>query len=178
MAYCGEHVHFVSLFTFTERLQAHMYSGDSYSDTAFDVLGTPPSTELPMGNTPFYEDRTGPRWPLHLTELYNDSTIKTYCFAHAGSSIDQAIDNNVGATDLVEQVEDICIPSYVDYDFGGSDWNPDTSLFIIFFGINDNRLLLEREGRERWIIQERILERYTDMLREVRLKVHNLHCLC
>ena len=126
-----------------------------------------------MGNTPFYEDLTGPRWPLHLTERYNDSFIQTYCFARSGASVDKTIDNNVNPPDFVEQVDDIFIPAYVEYDFNESNWESETSLFIIFFGINDNRLLDQREKRKSWVIQETILERYAEMLHEVRLNIHN-----
>ncbi|KAG8529545.1 uncharacterized protein KY384_006182 [Bacidia gigantensis] len=138
--------------------------GDSYSDTGFDVVGEQPSEEKPMGNSPFYWEHTGPRWPMLLTETYNDSAIKTYCFATSGASVDKTIDNNVVPPDFVEQVERIFIPSFVKDNSEESSWKPETSLFVVFFGINDNRLLEMMPGSRTSETQRRMLERYSDML--------------
>ena len=81
----------------------------------------------------------GGKWPVHLTTVYNDSLIQTYCFARSGAFVDRTIVNE-NQPDFVEQMERDFLPGYVAYDFGQSAWRADKSLFIIFFGINDNRL--------------------------------------
>ena len=121
--------------------QADQRSGDSWSDTKFDVIGEQPSPEQPMGNPPFPGDRDtkGAKWPVHLTTAYNDSLIQTYCFARSGAAVVREIVKNNEA-DLVEEVEKDFLPGYVDFDFGQSEWKSASSLFIFFIGINDNHI--------------------------------------
>ncbi|KAL9128826.1 MAG: hypothetical protein Q9217_002579 [Psora testacea] len=113
--------------------------GDSWSDTWFDVAGEQPSPEQPMGNPPFQgnKDAQHDRWPVHLTTAYNDSLIQTYCFARSGASVEHDIVRNEHS-DFFEQVEEEFLPRYVDYEFGPQGWTSSNSLFITFFGVNDN----------------------------------------
>ena len=109
------------------------------------------------------------RWPVPLTSTYNDSFVKTYNFARSGSVVDHkaiAWDGPMG-TDLFDQYGYDFKPAYMEYDMNASNWKPETSLFIIFMGINDNLKIHEGEHDE--YTQTRILTRYEEFLQQVSL---------
>ncbi|KAH7141058.1 hypothetical protein EDB81DRAFT_692667 [Dactylonectria macrodidyma] len=114
-------------------VQKIFYFGDSYTKTGFDAEGDQPSSSNPLGN-PAYPGRTssnGPNWVDYLTVRYNDSSIFSYDFAVGGSTVDNSIIKN--GYDFVDQLYEDFIPNYGD----GETWSSETSLFAVWFGIND-----------------------------------------
>ena len=91
--------------------------------------------------------------------------------AEAGSCVDKNLCGG-DTCDLFEQLEQRFIPAYVDYDMGTTEWDPDTSLFIVFIGINDvwrqasSDELIQQDAEER--IGD-IARRYADFLDQVGL---------
>ena len=157
------------------RLLANGCSGDSWSDTFFNHLGDQPSIEQPLGNPPFpgTKDTKGAKWPVHLTTAYNDSLIQTYVFSISGASVAGKPWNHTFG-DFISEVEERFLPNYVDHDFGHSNWSPETSLFTVFFGINDNVQIDDRlvDGRIQEFevahkLQKRQLTRYEEMMDKV-----------
>ncbi|RAL62160.1 hypothetical protein DID88_002644 [Monilinia fructigena] len=67
--------------------------GDSYSQTDFDITGTKPSADNPIGNPAFPGDTTdnGINWIGHLVETHNSSLLLSYNFAFGGAVVDASI---------------------------------------------------------------------------------------
>ncbi|KAL9072669.1 MAG: hypothetical protein Q9157_005003 [Trypethelium eluteriae] len=111
--------------------------GDSYSSTEFDLKGAQPNPANPLGNPPYpgSTSSNGPNWVDFITTTWNESYIRTYNLAVGGATVD---------SDLVppflpfipsmkQQIEDRYLPIYG----SPSKWNPNTTLFAIWIGIND-----------------------------------------
>jgi len=114
--------------------------GDSYTTTGFNATSGPqPSAGNPLGN-PKYPGNTasdGPNWVDYLTVKYNDSLVLTYNLAYGGATVDSALVAQYLPTvlSLEEQIQTEFVPLY-----GGqklATWEPSTTLFAIFIGIND-----------------------------------------
>lgn len=144
-----------------------MISGDSYSDTYFNLNGELPSPNAPMGNPPYLgsEAAGGAKWPVYLTTQYNDSLIQTYNLARSGATVDNEImpDNRY---DFVREVRERFIPAFVAGNEDQSKWNPATALFATFFGINDNTVVLNWDKGRSEAIAEAIAQ-YGALLEEV-----------
>ena len=146
-------------------------SGDSYSDTMFECLGDEPSNANPMGNhgpgLASWVQET--RWPVFLTTKYNDSLLYTYNFAKAGAMVSRDIIRNTGnrGKAMTEQFEDLFKPAYVDYKEGTSSWTAESSLFIIFIGINDNLRLHDSDGHVDGETQREIMHAYQTFMNDV-----------
>ena len=146
-------------------------SGDSWTDTHFDPTGDQPSDEEPMGNyarsdSSFTEYL---RWPVQLTTHYNDSILQTYNMAVAGSCVDRFLCGG-DVFDLFQQLEDRFIPAYINYDMDASNWSSQTSLFIIFIGINDVWRQASSDENIQTDVEERMNEiaaRYSEFLTKV-----------
>ncbi|KAB8298706.1 hypothetical protein EYC80_000881 [Monilinia laxa] len=113
--------------------------GDSYSQTDFDITGTKPSADNPIGNPAFPGDTTdnGVNWIGHLVESHNSSLLLSYNFAFGGAVVDASIVAPYEDTVLTlvnqtaEFVENLSpAPSY-------AEWTADNSLFALWFGVND-----------------------------------------
>ncbi|KAI4209112.1 MAG: hypothetical protein LQ351_007918 [Letrouitia transgressa] len=86
----------------------------------------------------------GPNWVTYLTTLYNSSIITHHNFAFSGAKVDQKVTatNSQGefsTNDLVHQISDqfskFANPS--NSSGNATSWNPSSTLFLSFFGIND-----------------------------------------
>lgn len=111
-----------------------MNSGDSYSETAFSVSGTQPSTANPIGNPAFPGDTSsdGANWVSYLTGTYNQSLLLTYNFATSGATLNTSI---IASESLSVQEE---LTEYFLADYADSDvWDASTSLFTVWVVIND-----------------------------------------
>ncbi|KAF9880432.1 cellulose-binding gdsl lipase acylhydrolase [Colletotrichum karsti] len=108
--------------------------GDSYTRTAFVVDRAQPSESNPFGN-PTYPGPTssnGENWIQYLTTKYNESLLLTYNFATSGATVNTSLVSS--SVDVVTQVEDKFLPYYSgDY----QTWDPTTTLFGFWIGIND-----------------------------------------
>lgn len=116
-------------------------SGDSYTDTGFDINGTQPSPNNPLGNPayPSYTLSGGPNYIDFLTVKYNHSLVLSYNFAMSGATISDTIVAAVSPDihTFQQQVEQYYKPRYSAP--GGEDapWSANEALFLIFIGINE-----------------------------------------
>lgn len=114
-------------------------SGDSYSQTGFDVTSTAPSASNPIGNPAFpgYTTDNGINWIGHLVETYNTSLTLNYNFAYGGAVVDASLVTPYESTvlTLVDQTAEFInnlSPAPSD-----EPWTSDNSLFALWFGVND-----------------------------------------
>ena len=118
-----------------------MSSGDSYTDTGFDINGAQPSTDNPLGN-PAYPSHTmsgGPNYIDFLTMKYNQSLVLSYNFATSGATISDSIIAGVSPDthSLQQQVENYFRPKYSTPGGENASWSADDAVFLIFIGINE-----------------------------------------
>lgn len=143
-------------------------SGDSYSQTGFNAAdGVQPSAGNPLGNPeyPGVTSANGPNWIDYLTVEYNQSTLLTYNFAFSGATVDDSIVEST-AIDVATQVHDQYLPVYGS---GANSkypdvWQPSTSLFGIFVGINDIRKTYTGDWAS---INAEILKAYSGLVEEL-----------
>ncbi|CAI6314788.1 unnamed protein product [Periconia digitata] len=144
MGKCEEPVHFVRLqqFNLEVYILKHYISGDSYTQTGFDVKGTQPNAQNPLGNPsyPGWTSSNGPNWVGFLTTTYNASFIKTYNMAYGGATVDSALVAPYTPTVLsvLNQTQDLFLPTYgADPTSAAHPWTAQDSLFAFFIGVND-----------------------------------------
>ena len=161
-------------------------SGDSYTATGFDPNKQQPSLRDPLGNPTYNPASPYLRWIQYLTMNYNDSKVETYNFAVHGATVDKGLIDR--GSSLSTQVEEKFLPNYYrqgDHAGGDekkrrsrrrksksrskhggllADWEPETTLFSIWFGINDNVFSNKSE-----ILFDRVFESYNRTLHQVSL---------
>jgi phospholipase/lecithinase/hemolysin len=115
-------------------------SGDSYTQTGFDVNGTQPNPANPLGNPPYpgYTSSNGPNWVDFLTTTYNASALLTYNLAYGGATVDSHLVTPYAPTvlSLSDQVTSEFLPKYGSHP-SFAPWTSSSSLFAFFIGIND-----------------------------------------
>ena len=160
-------------------------SGDSYTATGFDLTKQQPSLKEPLGNPTYNPSSPYLRWIQYLTVNYNDSKIETYNFAVHGATVDKSLLDR--GSSLSTQVEKKFLPNYDRHgNHAGGDeikrrsrgreskrssnnggrlanWEPDTTLFSVWFGINDNVFSNKSE-----VLFDEIFESYNRTLYQVR----------
>lgn len=111
-------------------------SGDSYSACDFDVNGAQPSPTYPLGNAaiPELESKYGVTWPVYLTLMFNYSMIRTYDLAVWGAVVDKTLIPD-SDSDFNDQGLMKFSAKYTQTDL--SDWKRGSSLFGVWFGVND-----------------------------------------
>lgn len=134
-------------------------SGDSYTDTGFDLTEQQPSREDPFGNPTYNPNSPYIKWIEYLTMTYNDSKVETYNFAVSGATVDQDLIDKGSA--FSTQVGEKFLSNYGQEDH---TWEPQTTLFSVFFGINDNVFSNKSEG-----LFDRVFESYSRTLDKVSL---------
>ncbi|KAL1866429.1 hypothetical protein VTK73DRAFT_4734 [Phialemonium thermophilum] len=116
-------------------------TGDSYSQTGFDITGTKPNPNNPLGNPPLpgYTASGGLNWVGFLASQLNTSILLSYNFASGGATTD---------ANLVKPFQPTVL-SFVDQvaQFNGSlgtsprpsyaPWTADNALFGVWIGVND-----------------------------------------
>jgi len=112
--------------------------GDSYTQTGFDISGTPPAPDNPLGN-PAYPGWTatgGPNWIDAATVTYNHSLVLTYNFAYGGATIDANLVPPYTSTvlSLTDQVNQFLTWNS---GTGAGKWASANALFSIWIGVND-----------------------------------------
>lgn len=114
--------------------------GDSFSETNFDIYGEQPSDTRPLGNS----NNKKPVWVDYLSSKYTTPSLRTFNFARGGSVIDgQLVQNTVG-TSLDHQIHRDFLPLYSSANPTptpsspvAAHWAANTTLFTLWFGIND-----------------------------------------
>ena len=161
-------------------------SGDSYTDTGFRLTQQQPRPEDPFGNPTYNPKSPYLRWIQYLTVTCNDSQIETYNLAVSGATVDRDLVDKGSA--FSTQVGNDFLPSYVR---GGNhteadgktrrgseggksrssgnesaplaDWEPEMTLFSVWFGINDVVFSNKSE-----VLFDQIFESYGKTLQQVR----------
>lgn len=123
-------------------LSSHAYSrssGDSYSQTGFDINGNKPSASNPIGNPalPGYTAAGGLNWVGILASQLNASTLLTYNFAYGGATTDSNLVKpyDPSVKSLVDQVAQFSssIASHPSY----APWTASNTLVGVWIGVND-----------------------------------------
>ncbi|KAI4107838.1 MAG: hypothetical protein LQ339_002448 [Xanthoria mediterranea] len=131
--------------------------GASYATTGFrsgpDGL---PDPAHPWGNslamTPEHgpTNANGPNFVMYLTDTFNASQLLTYDFAFPGAQVSGAATGGKAGNDLVTQVQQTFYHGYTPAGAREAGhptrtvWHGDSSLFLFFFGINDNQAVFEK----------------------------------
>lgn len=114
-------------------------SGDSYSQTGFNVSSTKPSPGNPLGNPPLpgWTASGGLNWVGFLVSQFNRSALLSYNFAYGGATTNASLVTPYQPTVLsfVDQVAEFSgsIASKPSY----APWTAQNSLFGIWIGVND-----------------------------------------
>jgi len=139
-------------------------SGDSWSDAWFNLTGPQPGPGSPFGNSkPSYPDETavyGAYWFMYLTTEFNQSFIETYCFARSADTVNASITPH--GSDFVHEVRADFLPLY-----GGSDWHSTSSLFAMFFGVNDSHMVAEEWEDDIPMLLDNIFATYNNLVEQV-----------
>lgn len=142
-------------------------SGDSYSQTGFNVSSTKPSASNPLGNPPLpgWTASGGLNWVGFLASQFNRSTLLTYNFAYGGATTDAALVTPYAPTVLsfVDQVTQFSdsIASHPSY----APWTAANTLVGVWIGVND-------VGNSYWTANEtvllgKVMDRYFQQLQIV-----------
>ncbi len=114
-------------------------SGDSYSQTGFNISGPLPNSANPIGNPPFpgYSATGGANWVGYLTATNNNSLLYTYNYAYGGATINATLVAPYEPTVLsvVDQVNQFL--TTVASKPPSTPWTSANSLFSIWIGVND-----------------------------------------
>lgn len=115
--------------------------GDSWTMTDYHPDGERATIENPLGNPgwPGITSTAGPNWVGYLTYKFNDSVVLAANFAVGGATIDYKLIRqgvpHFGPSDFRAQIVNRFGGGYLNNDTYA--WQPDTSLFVIWMGIND-----------------------------------------
>ncbi|KAL8767685.1 MAG: hypothetical protein Q9209_005865 [Squamulea sp. 1 TL-2023] len=148
--------------------------GASYASTGYDWHREQPSLSgNPLGNslrrtaTQGPTNSNGPNFITYLTTTFNASKLLTYNFAYPGAQVDGSAANpNIAGTssnDLVFEVNNF-LSTYTPAKGGVpmAEWRGDSSLFIFFFGVNDNQQTWQKPNRT--AITNKIFQTYEQEL--------------
>jgi len=121
----------------TPKFTSNFIFGDSFSDTEFDIYGEQPNDIHLLGNS----HNVKPVWVDYLTSKYHtQSPLHTLNFARGGSVVDSKLVKNTIGTSLYHQIRNDFIPLYtntINSSRLAAPWDPSTTLFTVWFGIND-----------------------------------------
>lgn len=142
--------------------------GDSYTTTLFQVNGTQPNTNNPLGNPAFpgVTFSNGRNWIDFLTYNYNDSLIFSYNFAVAGATVD-SFGMPGRPRPMDQQVRQFFLPTYAPNSINSiAAWSSANSLFTTFFGINDVNFSLSGQANMT-AVQGQIFVTYAQLIDEL-----------
>ncbi len=114
-------------------------SGDSYTQTGFNISGDVPAPGNPLGN-PTYPGWTavgGVNWVDVETVKYNKSLVLTYNYAYGGATINASLVQPYEPTvlSLIDQVDLFFQQAAGKPAF--APWTSENALFSVWIGIND-----------------------------------------
>ena len=114
-------------------------SGDSYSQTGFNISLTKPSAANPLGNPalPGYTASGGLDWVGFMVTEFNTTLTLSYNFAYGGATVDSNLVAPYESTvlSLIDQMQEFSdsIASKPDY----APWTADNTLAGVWMGVND-----------------------------------------
>ena len=122
----------------TTRLIFTLHSGDSYTQTGFEIGGTAPRAGNPFGNPayPGYTTAGGENWLDYVVTKLNKSSILIYNFAYGGATIDANLVKPY--TPSVRSMTDQ-VGIFLNWNNGAGKglWNSNNTMFSVWIGIND-----------------------------------------
>lgn len=114
-------------------------SGDSYSQTGFEITGEKPSAANPLGNPPLpgYTASGGLDWVGFMVTEFNASLTYSFNFAYGGATVDADIvppytDTVLSMIDQVQLFSDN-LASKPDY----APWTAENTVAGVWMGVND-----------------------------------------
>jgi hypothetical protein len=162
----------VTLLLVAKALVLTNVSGDSYSDTGFEYKGPQPCPKFPLGNPPYPLGTASDQvnWPVYITIEYNRSVIETYNFARVGATVDRTLIPH--GSDFVHQFREGFLPIHADAE--RAKWDAPTSLFAVFFGMNDVLLGLEQYDKQEipWLFDQDFIT-YASLIEEVSISIRS-----
>ncbi|KAK9466123.1 hypothetical protein V1512DRAFT_263927 [Lipomyces arxii] len=115
------------------------HSGDSYTDTGFDIRFTLPNDLNPFGNPAMNSDyvNNGINWLKYLSTAHNSSTYYVFDFARGGATVDnRLVYYRDDIPSFIEQMETYFLP-YMTGPNRIYQLNSSETIAGVFFGIND-----------------------------------------
>lgn len=114
-------------------------SGDSYTQTGFNIDGEKPSSSNPIGNPPLpgWTSTGGFNWVGFLATEYNTDELLTYNFAYGGATTDSDLIPPYAPEVLsfVDQVGQFSASLGTNPDY--APWTAENTLFGVWIGVND-----------------------------------------
>lgn len=106
----------------------------------------------------------------YLTTAYNSTFVRTFNIAHGAATIDRTVvppHQFLNWTHTFrEQVDDIFVKTYTDVN-PAATWDPDKTLFAIWFGVVDISLLVDQQKYQGDNVL-RMVKAYAQILDDVR----------
>ncbi|GKT66229.1 fungal cellulose binding domain-containing protein [Colletotrichum tofieldiae] len=139
-------------------------SGDSYSQTGFNINSTKPSSQNPLGNPdlPGWTSSGGLNWIGFVLTQFNASLTYSYNLAYGGATTDASLITPYAPTVLsfIDQVSEFSRslaskPAW-------APWTADNTLAGVWMGVNDVGNAAWASNREALLVQ--VLGRYFDQL--------------
>lgn len=128
--------------------QKSLCSGDSFSQTGFNVTGSLPDASNPLGNPAFpgYTAASGENWVGFVSASFNNSVLYTYNFANSDATIDANLVAPLqpSVLSLVDQVN--LFLNSVGNQSDMTPWTSDNSLFSVWIGSYDISFTYSNEG--------------------------------
>ncbi|KAH8683699.1 hypothetical protein BGZ61DRAFT_357815 [Ilyonectria robusta] len=148
-------------------MQLTYSSGDSYSQTGFNINGEAPSASNPLGNPPLpgWTASGGINWVGSLATEFNSSLTLAYNFAYGGATVDADIvvpyiDTVVCMDDQVKIFLD-----FIDKQPKNVPWTKSNALVGVWIGVNDVGNSYYRENSTD--ILKKDVARYFELLQQL-----------
>ncbi|GKT49736.1 acetylesterase [Colletotrichum spaethianum] len=148
----------------TEQKNNMSPSGDSYSQTGFDINSTKPNSQNPLGNPdlPGWTSSGGLNWIGYLLTQFNASLTYSYNLAYGGATTDASLIAPYAPTVLsfIDQVTEFSqsLASKPTW----APWTADNTLVGVWMGVNDVGNAAWASNREALLVQ--VLGKYFDQL--------------
>lgn len=97
---------------------------------------------------------------MYMTYEFNKTYMQTYNFARSSGTINDTITPH--GTDFGQEIDEGFLPAY-----GASGWHAPSTLFGMFFGVNDINLLVDEWEEELPILLDAIFGTYSILVERV-----------
>lgn len=97
---------------------------------------------------------------MYMTTEFNRTYMQTYNFARSAGTINDTITPH--GTDFSQEMEEGFLPAY-----GASGWEAASTLFGMFFGVNDINLLVDEWAEEVPALLDGIFRTYSILVEKV-----------
>lgn len=144
-------------------------SGDSYSQTWFDINGEKPSLANPIGNPPLpgWTASGGLNWVGFMASQYNAGDVRTYNFAYGGATTDAELATPYAPEVLSfgDQVDVFLETMATEPRPEWAPWDADNTIVGVWMGVND-------VGNTFWFQDleahtQKIIDRYFELVQSI-----------